>query len=124
MKRVRQRGTEAELTVRRALTRLGASYRVNTATLPGSPDISNKSRKKAVFVHGCFWHGHLGCRRAQPPASNHKFWVPKIRETAARDKRKRDALIALGYDVLEVWECETRDDLALERRLAEFWGVR
>lgn len=123
MSRVRQHGTSPELTVRRALTDLGARYRVNSPSLPGRPDISNRSRKKAIFVHGCFWHGHEGCRRSRTPASNRDFWVEKIRQNRIRDAKKRESLIALGFSILEIWECELADEPRTESRLREFWST-
>lgn len=120
MRRVRQRDTPAEMAVRRALHSLGARFRVNVRGLPGSPDIANRSRKKAVFVHGCFWHRHPGCRRATTPRKNEDFWIAKFEANVDRDRRKASELRDLGYDVLTVWECEAESESLFER-LQAFW---
>lgn len=112
MSRVRQRGTTAELTVRSALYSLGLRFRVSNRDLPGSPDVANRRRKWAVFVHGCFWHRHARCVRTTTPKRNRAFWEAKFAANVARDRRAIRELRAAGYDVLVVWECETeRTDL-------------
>lgn len=121
MKRVRQRGTNLEAVVRRALTRLGARYRLNVKELPGSPDIANRSKRKAIFVHGCFWHHHDACSRGRIPGRNREFWYDKLQRNVERDRRKVENLQELGYDVLTLWECELTDPAELERRLSDFW---
>jgi DNA mismatch endonuclease (patch repair protein) len=121
MKRVRRQGTDAELAVRRLLTALGAHYRLNVADLPGSPDIASKRRKKAVFVHGCFWHAHATCRKHSVPRKNREYWVAKFAANVARDARKVAQLEAIGYAVMVVWQCELAAPDVLTRRLAAFW---
>ena len=121
MSRVRQRGTKPELVVRALLTDLGVRYRLNTNTLPGSPDISNKRAKKAIYVHGCFWHRHAGCRRTITPKRNRVFWLEKFKRNEQRDAEKSAALVALGFDLLVVWECESERLPALRARLDRFW---
>ena len=121
MRRVRQQGTAAELAVRRLLHGTGARYRVNVRSLPGSPDIANNTRRRAVFVHGCFWHGHTGCRQGTLPKRNREFWRKKLAANQARDIRTVTALEELGYKTLTVWECELADRKALTSRLAGFW---
>jgi DNA mismatch endonuclease, patch repair protein len=106
MARVRQRGTAAELVVATSLRSLGASYRVNVRKLPGSPDFANQTRKWAIFVHGCFWHHHTGCKRATVPRSNKTFWREKFAANRARDQRAIFALRRSGYRVVIIWECE------------------
>lgn len=120
MKHVRQKDTPLEARVRRALFAHGGRYRVNVKGLPGSPDIANKGRRKAVFVHGCFWHHHKRCARGRVPKRNREFWAEKLAANEARDARKVEDLESLGYDVLIVWECEV-DDENLGSRLKEFW---
>ena len=120
MRRIRQAHTEPELAVRRALRALNSSYRTCVRGLPGSPDIANRSRHWAIFVHGCFWHGHNGCRLYMTPKSNPNFWQSKVADNRARDARKRRALRHLGYRVLVVWQCEAEDVPALLRRLKAF----
>jgi DNA mismatch endonuclease (patch repair protein) len=107
--RIRQHGTSAELKVRKLLHSLGHRFRVHNRDLPGSPDIANRSRKWAVFVHGCFWHRHAGCRRSTTPSRNRDFWLEKFEANVARDARVQAALRELGYRVAVVWECETED---------------
>jgi DNA mismatch endonuclease (patch repair protein) len=117
MSRVRQRGTEAELAVAAALRRLGIRYRLNVASLPGSPDFSNRKRKLAAFVNGCFWHHHRGCKRATVPKTNEAFWQEKFRANRARDARSIRELRRHGFHVFLVWECETDDEAGLTTRL-------
>lgn len=121
MKRVRQAGTTPELVVRRMLTAMGARYRLNATGLPGRPDIVNRSRKKAVFVHGCFWHAHETCGRGRIPATNRGFWTEKFERNVERDVRKVRDLRSLGFDVLVLWECELKDEAAAAERLRAFW---
>lgn len=121
MRRVRQNGTSAELAVRKALTSIGASYRLNVTSLPGSPDVANRTLAKAIFVHGCFWHFHEGCPRAKVPTSNAARWKAKLLANRARDSRQLQDLQASGMEVLVVWECETLDTRVLTARLKQFW---
>jgi DNA mismatch endonuclease (patch repair protein) len=121
MRRVRQKGTDVELIVRRALSRIGARYRLNVKDLPGRPDIANKRLKKAIFVHGCFWHYHPSCGRGRIPKRNSGFWEEKLAGNVERDRRKIDVLQQRGYEILVVWECELNDLAILERRLKEYW---
>ncbi len=109
MGRVRQKDTGPEQAVASALRSLGAGYRKNVRSLPGSPDFANKSRKWAVFVHGCFWHRHTGCRRATTPKANRDFWLDKFATNRTRDARAICALRRMGFRVAVVWECETTD---------------
>jgi DNA mismatch endonuclease (patch repair protein) len=118
MRRVKARDTAPELTVRRALTALGARYRLHRKDLPGSPDIVLPGRRLALFVHGCFWHGHDCARGARVPRQNRDYWVAKVGRNTARDVRTRAELEALGWRVEIVWECELKDAAALEARLA------
>jgi DNA mismatch endonuclease (patch repair protein) len=108
MSRIRQRSTRPELAVRLVLAAAGIRYRCNCRSLPGSPDIANKSRRWAIFVHGCFWHGHHGCSKATVPKRNRKQWLQKLRENRQRDERKALALREAGFRVVVVWECEAR----------------
>ena len=117
MRRVKARNTTPEMTVRRALTRLGARYRLHRKDLPGSPDIVMPGRRLALFVHGCFWHGHDCARGARTPKANRDYWVAKVERNRARDARSRTALEAAGWRVETIWECELKDAAALEARL-------
>ena len=118
MKRVRRSGTEAEQVVAAACRSLGLSYRLNVRSLPGSPDLANKSNRWAVFVNGCYWHHHTGCARATIPKRNHEFWLEKFGANRRRDARKINSLRALGFRVLVVWECQTMDAAMLADRLS------
>lgn len=117
MGRVRQRKTAAELAVARALRELGVAYRLNVRSLPGSPDFANKRRRWVIFVHGCFWHQHTGCPKATVPTRNREFWTEKFAMNRRRDAAAIRCLRRLGYAVLLVWECETKDNQALGRKI-------
>jgi DNA mismatch endonuclease (patch repair protein) len=90
--------------------------------LPGTPDIVFPSRRKAIFVNGCFWHGH-GCRIGQPPKSRPEFWLPKLERNRLKDERNRLALGALGWDVVTVWQCQAKSRAWLEAELTSFLGT-
>ena len=121
MSRVRQKGTENELIVRRVLHSIGGRFRVNRRALPGSPDISSKRRRKAIFVNGCFWHAHRDCPKASLPKSNAEFWRHKLAANIERDARKIAELRRLRFDVIVVWECELSRPAKLRKRLSVFW---
>jgi DNA mismatch endonuclease (patch repair protein) len=117
MRRVPGEGSSAEIKVRKALTGLGLRYRLHRKDLPGSPDLVLPGRRLAVFVHGCFWHGHA-CRRGdRPPKANAAYWSAKIARNRARDARVQDELRALGWRPEVVWECELGDGARLKARL-------
>jgi DNA mismatch endonuclease (patch repair protein) len=122
MRRVKGRDTRPELCVRRLIWRLGGRYRLNRADLPGKPDIVLAGRRLAVFVHGCFWHGHDCARGARVPKANRDYWVGKVGRNRTRDAAARDRLAALGWRVETVWECELKDAPALEARVAGWLG--
>lgn len=90
------------------MRRAGIRFRTNCADLPGSPDLSNRRRRIAVFVHGCYWHHHTGCKYATVPKRNRAFWLAKLEANKRRDRRKARELRKLGFKVVTVWECETR----------------
>jgi len=121
MSRIRGTNTKPELLVRRILHRSGYRYLLHAASFPGRPDLVFKSRKKVIFVHGCFWHQHSGCSDATLPKSRTRFWREKLRRNVERDEEQRRALIAMGWDVLVLWECELADP-SLSRRLTRFLG--
>ncbi|MEO8812677.1 MAG: DNA mismatch endonuclease Vsr [Caulobacteraceae bacterium] len=118
MRRVRGRDTGAERVVRRVVWSLGGRYRLNRADLPGKPDIVLAGRRLAICVNGCFWHGHDCSRGARVPKTNRQYWTTKIARNRARDLTSASALVALGWRVETVWECELRDLAGLERRVA------
>ncbi len=117
MRRVKGRDTGPEMSVRRALTRLGARYRLHRGDLPGKPDVVMAGRRLAIFVHGCFWHGHDCARGARVPKQNRDYWLGKVGRNRTRDAASREALVALGWRVETIWECELKDAAALEARL-------
>ena len=122
MQRVRQSGTDPELIVRSALHSLGYRFRVNVASLPGKPDIVFFRRRKILFVHGCFWHGHDHCKRSAIPAANRSTWKDKIRKNRERDLRVAKQLIDDGWHVAIVWECQLNNRTQLIRRLRALLG--
>ena len=123
MARIRSKNTRPEVLTRSAVQALGLRFRNHVDDLPGKPDLANKARKWAIFVHGCFWHSHTGCRLASSPKSNTGYWAEKLARNEARDAEKIAALEAQGYRVLVVWECDVRDGVRLQRALESFFGV-
>lgn len=120
MARVKATNTKPELLVRRLLTDMGYRYRIHRADLPGKPDIAFIGRRKVIFVHGCFWHGHHCKRGARAPRQNADYWVRKIAGNRARDEKHQAALAALGWTVLTIWECELGDRLNISSVLDTF----
>jgi DNA mismatch endonuclease (patch repair protein) len=118
MRKVKGRDTGPELRVRQALTALGARYRLHRKDLPGSPDIVLPGRKLALFVHGCFWHGHDCARGARTPKANRDYWIAKVARNRARDDAAQAALSQGGWRVETLWECELKDAAGLRERLA------
>ena len=123
MRKVPGKNSSAELKVRRLLTGMGLRYRLHRKDLPGSPDVAMPGRRTALFVHGCFWHGH-DCRRgARAPKANADYWSAKIARNKARDTASVAALVAMGWRPLVVWECELKDKAGLEARLRVELGL-
>lgn len=120
MGRIRGRDTQAELLVRSYLHRAGLRFKTNDRSLPGSPDLVFPKYRCVIFVHGCFWHRHPGCRFATTPASRVEFWNSKFAANMARDKKAEASLLALGWRPLTIWECEVHD---LENLDNLFWQV-
>lgn len=122
MSRIRNKDTKPEMIVRRIVHGLGYRYRLHRKDLPGKPDLVFGPRKKVIFVHGCFWHGHerAGCLDARRPKSNTDYWNPKLTRNKERDAERIGALQADGWDVLVIWECETTAVKALRTRLLRF----
>lgn len=119
MQSVKTKDTGPEQAIRKALFAAGYRYRLYRKDLPGSPDIVFPSRKKVLFVHGCFWHGH-GCLKGQPSKSHTEYWGPKLEANRARDARNVAALEALGWRVLVVWQCELEDFSTAFNRIVRF----
>ena len=107
MSRIRGKDTTPEMVVRSMLHRMGYRFRLHARDLPGRPDIVLPKYRTVVFIHGCFWHRHKGCRNSTTPTNNRRFWVEKLEGNAARDKVRAQALRKLGWRVMVVWECET-----------------
>lgn len=117
MSRVKGKNTGPEMLVRSVAHSLGLRFRLHRRDLPGSPDIVLPKHRLVIFVHGCFWHRHEGCRRATMPSTRKEFWEAKFAGTVARHERQRGQLEALGWRVRTVWECELKDIPTLEARL-------
>lgn len=122
MSRIRGRDTKPELTVRRLVHSLGYRFRLHRRDLPGAPDLVFPGRKKVIFIHGCFWHQHPGCRFAYKPKSNLEFWQKKFDGNVERDARVLRELQERGWSPLVIWECETSDLKTLAARLRAHLG--
>ena len=117
MANIKSTNTKPELKVRSLLHRLGYRFRLNRRDLPGSPDIVLPRHKVAIFVHGCFWHSHKGCRRANIPSTNSDYWIKKLNRNRERDICIQATLRSLGWRVVIVWECELKNTEQLNTRL-------
>ena len=120
MSRVRPKDTKPELRVRKLLHALGYRFRLHRRDLPGTPDIVLPRWKSVIFVHGCFWHVHEGCKRATTPENNRDYWEAKLEGNKMRDAENIKKLLSMGYRCLIVWECETKDVEQLAERLKSF----
>lgn len=120
MRKIRHQDTKPEMVVRRIAHALGTRFRLHRRDLPGTPDLVFPQRRKIIQVHGCFWHWHEGCRSARMPKDRNDYWQAKLNRNVDRDRRNLLALEALGWEVLVVWECETRDLDRLRQVLADF----
>ena len=122
MSKVSGKHTAPELNVRRLLHSLGYRFRLHRKDLPGRPDIVLPKHRAVIFVHGCFWHRHVGCPNTRTPKSNVDFWERKFHDNLQRDKRVESKLDAAGWRSWVIWECECRDVEALTRRILEYLG--
>ncbi len=120
MSRIKARDTKPELFVRSLLHKLGFRFRLNYNKVPGKPDIAFPKEKKAIFINGCFWHGHKGCDRASCPRTNKTFWNNKIKINILRDKKVIKELNNIGWKVLTLWQCEIKSTKKLDKRLKSF----
>jgi DNA mismatch endonuclease, patch repair protein len=120
MRAIRSKDTHPELAVRSLVHRLGYRFRLHRTDLPGKPDLVFISRHKVIFVHGCFWHSHKGCKVAHVPKSNLKYWGPKLERNRARDAKHVKALTIAGWQTLIIWECEVRSSVDLSERIMRF----
>lgn len=117
MRQIKGKGTKPEITVRKYLFSRGFRYRVNVRRLPGSPDIVLRKYHTVIFIHGCFWHGHEGCRPASRPKTNSEFWEHKITRNKSRDAETREKLKAMGWNTIVVWECQLSKTYIREQTL-------
>lgn len=117
MGRIRSKDTKPEKTVRSLLHKLGYRFRIHRKDLPGKPDIVMPKFKTVIFVHGCFWHRHKGCKYAYNPKSKQEFWKKKFQDNIKRDKKKRDELERLGWKILIIWECELKDLTVVQNKI-------
>ena len=115
MSRIRSVDTKPELIVRKFLFNKGFRYRTHDKTLPGKPDIANKKKKIAVFIHGCFWHQHEGCKRATMPKSNKDYWIKKLENNKLHFQSIFDELLSKKYNVFVIWECEVKNQEKLNK---------
>jgi DNA mismatch endonuclease (patch repair protein) len=117
MSRIRSKNTTPELAVRKILSDRGLHYRLHDKNLPGKPDLVMRKIKTAVFVNGCFWHQHAGCKRSTSPKSNTEYWGPKLERNVSRQRRAFAELRQEDWSIVTVWECEAKDSQALEAKL-------
>jgi DNA mismatch endonuclease (patch repair protein) len=120
MSRIRSRNTKPEKSVRSLVHLLGYRFRLHRRSLPGTPDLVFPGRHKVIFVHGCFWHAHKGCKYAVRPKTRAAFWTSKLNGNRERDKQAIKELHKMGWDTHVVWECELSDRRTLEKRLARY----
>lgn len=122
MRRIRSKGMKPELDVRRLVHGLGYRYRLHVESMPGKPDLVFPVRRKAILVHGCFWHQHLnrGCKIVRKPKSNETYWTKKLKDNASRDAQHLAALRKAGWRVLVIWECQTANLGTLAERIRAF----
>jgi len=119
MKEVRSKNTSTELAVRKLIYSLGYRYRLHYKELPGKPDLTFIGRKKAIFIHGCFWHAHE-CPKGRPPKSNLAYWLPKLERNKARDIENINSLSSLGWKTLTIWQCEIKNEESLRKKILHF----
>ena len=124
MKRVRQSGTAPEIRVSKILRELGLFYRLKNGDLAGRPDFANRRSKWAIFVNGCFWHGHTGCKRSKTPEKNREYWREKVKVNRRRDARSVKSIRAKGFTVVIIWECESRKPELVSSKLAKLRSLR
>lgn len=122
MSRVRNKDSKAEKRVRSIVHGMGYRFRLHGHGLPGRPDLVFRSKRKVIFVHGCFWHRHSGCKLARMPKSRLEFWEPKLQGNAERDRRTQSDLEDMGWASLVVWECEVSDGDLVRKKVGEFLG--
>lgn len=122
MRKVRSENTSPEMKVRRLVYSMGYRYRLHRKELPGKPDLTFFSRKKVIFIHGCFWHGHSCKRGARIPKTNTEYWIQKIEKNKVRDEKNIRSLHEKGFQVLILWECEIKEESQLKGKILAFLG--
>lgn len=120
MRQVKSKNTSAEIEVRRIVWRLGFRYRLHRHDLPGVPDLVFPMRKKIIFIHGCFWHGHECARGNRIPKSNHEYWLAKVEKNKARDNANQESLQNKGWTIMIVWECALKNKATLSEEIRHF----
>lgn len=120
MRLIRNKNTKPELAVRRLAWSMGYRYRLHSNKQPGNPDLIFSARKKAIFVHGCFWHQHKNCRQYVMPKSRLEFWVPKLESNVIRDRKSLRKLRSAGWKALVVWECQLKNKVKVSARIQAF----
>lgn len=121
MRRIRSKDTSPEIKIRKLIHSMGYRYRLHAKELPGKPDIAFRPKNKVIFVHGCFWHQHKGCKDNHIPKSNVDYWAPKLEKTIKRDAMNKRKLKRDGWDVLTIWECEVEKKLlSTKKRILGF----
>jgi len=124
MGRIRRKDTAPEIAVRRAASNLRLRYRLDNRDLQGSPDLANRTGRWAIFVHGCFWHGHVGCAKYSIPRRNRAFWRTKLRANRNRDARVERELRGVGYRVVVIWECQAMSEQLVLKMLSKLLRSR
>lgn len=122
MSHIHGKDTAPEMAIRRLIHGMGYRYRLHDRSLPGTPDIIFRARKKIIFVNGCFWHRHQGCRLATIPKTNVDYWTEKFRLNAERDRKTLEEFESIGWKTLVIWQCEIRDVEKLKGKIIEFLG--
>ena len=120
MRLIKSKNTKPELQVRRALFSQGYRYRLHVQDLPGRPDLVFPGKKKAIFIHGCFWHRHEGCKKSRTPKSRLEYWLPKFSSNVERDVKNQEDLAKAGWEFFIIWECELNDIDLLIKRVKSF----
>ncbi len=122
MAHIRKTNSKPELIVRRLAHQLGYRFRLHRGDLPGTPDLVFPSRRKVIFVHGCFWHRHTCVAGRKEPSSRRDYWIPKLLRNASRDRETLKAIQSIGWEALVIWECEVKDEHRLKQIITAFLG--
>jgi DNA mismatch endonuclease (patch repair protein) len=124
MRRIRSRNTQPELIVRSFIHKQGFRFRLHDGRLPGKPDVVLRRLRTIIFVNGCFWHQHSGCKRATMPRSNRRYWKMKLAKNIERLDNSKQRLQEAGWKIIEVWECEAKSQEILKKKLAKLFALR